>query len=94
MMYRNAQGQFIWGYTTPGCKGEIMKRNISHMNLASEALFKKRDGAKRLNTDIYWATLLHISSDLSDILNAENLGRDVKKIIKEIRKKYIADYEE
>jgi uncharacterized protein YjdB len=19
-MYRNAQGQFIWGYTTPGCK--------------------------------------------------------------------------
>ena len=94
MMYRNAQGQFIWGHTTPGCKGEIMKRNISHMNLASEALFKKRDGAKRLNTDIYWATLLHISSDLSDILNAENLGRDVKKIIKEIRKKYIADYEE
>ena len=71
-----------------------MKRNISHMNLASEALFKKRDGAKRLNTDIYWAALLHISSDLSDILNAENLGRDVKKIIKEIRKKYIADYEE
>jgi hypothetical protein len=93
-MYRNAQGQFIWGHTTPGCKGEIMKRNISHMDLASEALFKKRDGAKRLNTDIYWATLLHISSDLSDILNAENLGRDVKKIIKEIRKKYIADYEE
>ena len=73
--------------------GEIMKRNISNMDLANEALFKKRDGAKRLNTDIYWAALLYMGSDLSDILNAENLGRDVKKIIEEIRKKYIADYE-
>ena len=71
-----------------------MKKNISNMDLANEALFKKRADAKRLNTDIYWAALLHISSDLSDILNAENLGRDVKKIIEEIRKKYISDYEE
>jgi hypothetical protein len=71
-----------------------MKKIISHMDLANEALFKRRDGAKRLNTDIYWAALLDISSDLSDILEAENLGRDVKKIIEEIRKKYIADYEE
>ena len=73
---------------------EIMKRNITSMNLASEALFKKRDGAKKLNTDIYWASLLYLGSDLSDILNAENVGKDVKKLIQEIRKKYILDYEE
>ena len=71
-----------------------MKRNISNMYLANEALFKKRDGAKRLNTDIYWASLLYLGSDLSDILNAENVGKDVKKLIEEIRKKYVADYEE
>jgi hypothetical protein len=80
-----------------------MKRNISNMDLANEALFKSKEeakgndfmsGKKSSRTDIYWAALLHISSDLSDILNAENLGRDVKKIIEEIRKKYIADYEE
>ena len=65
-----------------------MKRNISHMDLANEALFKKRDGTKKLNRDIYWAALLHISSDLSNILNAENLGKDVKKLIEEIRTKY------
>jgi len=65
-----------------------MKRNISHMEIANDALFEKRDGAKRLNTDIYWAALLHISSDLSNILNAENLGKDVKKLIEEIRTKY------
>ena len=68
-----------------------MKKNITSMNLASEALFKKRDGAKRLNTDIYWASLLYLASDLSDILNAENVGKDVKKLIEEIRKKYVAD---
>ena len=50
------------------------------MDLANEALFKKRDGAKRLNTDIYWASLLYLASDLSDILNAENVGKDVKKL--------------
>ena len=71
-----------------------MKRNISNMDLANEALFKKRDGAKKLNTDIYWASLLYLGSDLSDILNAENVGKDVKKLIQEIRKKYILDYEE
>ena len=71
-----------------------MKKNITSMNLASEALFKKRDGAKRLNTDIYCASLLYLASDLSDILNAENVGKDVKKLIEEIRKKYVADYEE
>ena len=80
-----------------------MKRNISHMHLANSAHAKSKEeakgndfmsGKKSSRTDIYWGALLDISIDLSDVLNAENLGRDVKKIIEEIRKKYIADYEE